>query len=226
VSVTTHLSRLLALPTDEEAGVLMYCSGVLALGGFTVWRDNGGMAPFSEFGNLYARRGDAPTLCLNAHLDCRHEGIGADDRCGIAAILDAVWAEEDGEVAVLLTTGEEIGGVGAQHVPIDWWQGIGLCASFDRHGNTDIITHYAGRQLAADDVLARVLQVAKAAGMSATPTPSTSMADAYSFADHVPCVNIATGFYDEHSPGEYYITEDVWQAAHVAACLMQERWTL
>ena len=215
-SVYKHLRHLLSFDTQDEASVANYCAVALVRAGFLVWLD--------EIGNLYgSHEVDNATLCLNAHLDARPEGIGADDRCGIAAILSAVEAE-DRPVKVLLTTGEEIGGAGAAVVHRCWWWGAGLCASFDRHGNTDIITHYAGKQLASDEILQRVFDVAYAGGMDPMRMASTSMADAHTFAEFVPAVNIATGFYREHSELETYDRADVAIAADVARRLISEKW--
>jgi len=215
--VRDYLRNLMAFAPEDEEGVAAYCCDELAHLGLRVRQD--------ETGNIYADSGVWAHVCLNAHLDCRPEGIGADDRCGIAAILGAVDTV-DAWQKVLLTTGEESGGIGSQEVPDWWWAGVNLCASFDRHGNTDIITHYAGRQLAPDATLERVAQVARRCGIRPNLTPSKSMADAYRFAEHVPCVNIATGFYDEHSRREYYVLEDVETAACVAAALVREDWYL
>ena len=125
---------------------------------------------------------------------------------------------------VLLTTDEEQGGIGGLEVPGEWFAGIGLCASFDRHGNTDIITHYEGKQLATDEVLARVEKLAYDAGMDPVLTPSRSMADASTFAQYTNCVNIATGFYWEHTAQEYCRRDDVVVAEAVAGRLVEEDW--
>ena len=215
VTVRKTLRELMAYSVDAEEDVRNYCVAALALAGFRV---------YLSCDNVYARRDDddrSPVVCLNAHLDSVRVGIGADDRCGITAIIGAV-NQTDCDARVLLTTGEETGGIGAGDVPLTWWPGIALCASFDRHGNTDIITHYAGRQLAPIATLERVAQIAERCGMPATLTRSTSMADAYTFAEHVEAVNIATGFYDEHSAREHYVLEDVETAACVAAALIRE----
>lgn len=209
-----HLRHLMSWRATDEDKVADYAAAQLVRAGFHVYME--------DPGNLFAWR-EHGALCLNAHLDSDRNGIGADDRCGIAAILTAV-NQCHRNVRVLLTTQEEIGGVGAQEVPVAWWEGVELCASFDRHGNTDIITHYAGKQLAPDPMLERVAEVARAAHMDVCLTSSQSMADAHTFADHVPAVNIATGFYYEHTGREYYVPDDVGQAAEVARLLMLENW--
>jgi len=209
-----HLRNLLAFAPEDEDGVADYCAVALMRADFTVSMDH--------VGNLFAWRG-VGRLCLNAHMDAIPQGIGADDRCGIAAILGAV-GRRDTEMKVLLTTGEEQGGIGAAEVPCGWFAGIDLCASFDRHGNTDIITHYAGKQLAKDEVLAQVEKLAYDAGMDPVLTPSQSMADASTFALYTNCVNVATGFYKEHSAQEYCVRDDVVVAEAVAWRLMGEDW--
>lgn len=110
--------------------------------GFDVTVDDAGEAYGGDFGNIYGiLRGDSskkPVLFC-AHLDTVSPGeniqpiikenmvctdgstiLGADDKCGIAAILEAVESivengSPHGDIEVLFTIGEEIGMLGSKH---------------------------------------------------------------------------------------------------------------
>lgn len=141
------LARFLELvridsPSGEEADVAAYCAEELVALGFEVRFDDSPPRTGSNSGNLVAERAgsapDAPVLVLSAHMDCVEpcrgvspviEGgivssagdtvLGADDKAGIAAILEAARriGEADGPrpaVKVVLTVCEEVGLSGAK----------------------------------------------------------------------------------------------------------------
>lgn len=121
-------------PSGQEREVLRYCDGLL--------RDAGFLSRFDAAGNLIAQKAgivtDAPRIFLNSHVDTvqpteglqvreidgvyRTDGttiLGADDKAGVAQILETVLALEEaqephGDLVVILTTGEEVGLVGAK----------------------------------------------------------------------------------------------------------------
>ncbi len=126
-------------PSRHEAHVARYCERALAALGFEVAFDGSASETGSDTGNLIARlRGTAPgRIALSAHMDCvdpcagvepvvedgviRSAGqtvLGADDKAGIAAILEGVRSViESGdsrpEIVVVLTTCEELSLLGA-----------------------------------------------------------------------------------------------------------------
>ncbi len=115
--------------------------------GFSVTRDNAGEETGGDTGNLLAfRKGEvpgAPILMLNAHMDTvqptaglvprLEDGwihtsgdtiLGADDKAGIAAIMEGVRSlvedgERIGDLEVIFTISEETGLIGAQHLAFD-----------------------------------------------------------------------------------------------------------
>ena len=128
-------------PAREERDVALFVSRELSELGFTVRFDDTAARTGSNTGNLIADLPSAPgasTLVLSAHMDCVEpcrgvepvvEGgivtsvgetvLGADDKAGIAAILDAVRRLVDDEIPrpsirVVITVCEEIGLVGAK----------------------------------------------------------------------------------------------------------------
>jgi tripeptide aminopeptidase len=129
-------------PSRREAELAGHCAALLEDLGFEVRTDASAAATGSNTGNLIATLPpldpDAPALVLSAHLDCVQpcEGVepvvlggyissagetvlGADDKAGIAAILEGVHRAIDdgvrrGPVRVVLTVCEEIGLAGAK----------------------------------------------------------------------------------------------------------------
>lgn len=128
-------------PTRSEAAVAAYCADVLAEAGCVVEFDDTASVTGSDTGNLIATLPGADstrTLVLAAHMDCVEpcrgvnpvitDGVvtssgetvlGADDKAGIAAIIEVVRraAESRGArptLRVVLTVAEENGLVGAK----------------------------------------------------------------------------------------------------------------
>lgn len=110
--------------------------------GFTVTVDNAGDVYGGDFGNIYGilpGNCDKKTVLFCAHLDTVSPGeniqpiikgeticsdgstiLAADDKCGIAAILEAVEdivenSSQHGNIEVLFTIAEEIGLLGSKH---------------------------------------------------------------------------------------------------------------
>jgi len=178
---STHDERLLATfidlvridsPSRCEARCAAYCESVLRESGCTVFYDESSGVTGSDTGNLIAELpGDVPkTLVLSAHLDCVEpcqgvvpevrEGVvfsagetvlGADDKAGLAAILEAVRRlVERGEprpsIRCIFTVQEEVGLVGAKALEPHAADGD-LCLVLDAAGRPGGIvvgspTHY------------------------------------------------------------------------------------
>lgn len=147
-------------PSGEEAAFGAWCAERLAALGFTVRFDDTAAASGSDSGNLIAERpGEAAglTVVLSAHLDTVGPGhgiepvvedgvvrsagdtvLGADDKAGVAAILEAVQrGVEEGRalppIRVLFTTGEERGLQGAKALDPAECTGD-VCLVLDAHG--------------------------------------------------------------------------------------------
>ncbi len=128
-------------PSGREGALARRCAGLLADLGMDVRYDSSAAATGSDTGNLVAEMpgsGSGRCVILSAHMDCVQpcEGVeplvqdgrvrsagqtvlGADDKAGIAAIVEAVrrLREEPGPYAgvrVLLTVQEEVGLRGAK----------------------------------------------------------------------------------------------------------------
>ncbi len=161
-------------PSGFEAEVAGHCAELLTQAGFSVRFDASAPVTRSNTGNLIAHlpgtAPSAPTLLLSAHLDCVEpcrgvepvvcDGVvssagdtvlGADDKAGVAAIVEGVRrAIEDGsargDVNVIFTVAEECGLRGAKAVDPDDTR-ADLCLVLDADGEPGAIvvgapTHY------------------------------------------------------------------------------------
>jgi tripeptide aminopeptidase len=143
--LTEHLIGLLRIPSTsrKEGTVAARLAEDLRALGATVVFDGAGVAVGGEVGNCIARLpgtvAGAPPLLLNGHMDnvpggtgvvvrdaglLRSDGrgiLGADDKAGCAAIVEALRAAVEGgvprgDVEVVFTICEEVGLQGAHHL--------------------------------------------------------------------------------------------------------------
>jgi tripeptide aminopeptidase len=144
-------------PPGEEGPVGDYCAAALREAGFDVSRD--------EWGNLVAARGldrSGQPIFLSGHVDTvaptaglevvEEEGVfrtngrtilGADDKCAVAAILEAAYQIHEGglphgPVRIVLSVKEEVGLIGAQQLDKEPLRGS-LGFVFDASGATGAI---------------------------------------------------------------------------------------
>lgn len=146
-------------PTGSEAECAAYCAARLEALGFDVRFDDSAAKTGSNVGNLIAElAGTSPrVLAFSAHLDCvepcrgvqpvLEDGVvssagdtvlGADDKAGIAATLEACERLVAGDgprvsLKVLFTVQEEAGLVGAKHLA-DSDAACDLCLVLDAEG--------------------------------------------------------------------------------------------
>lgn len=130
-----------------------------------VWRDNAG----NVLGELCipGRHVEVLPLLLSAHMDVKNssgEGkeilreenilrrpggiLGADDRAGIAAIINTIDMVKQYKIAcnlkVAFTVCEEIGMLGARQIDKSFFEGVSFAVSLDRRGETDIVVRTYG----------------------------------------------------------------------------------
>ncbi len=134
-------------PARQEKPIVAFTKALLESEGFSVREDNAAAAIGGNANNLIVHlpgtEPTAPRVFLSAHFDTveptenlvvsevdgifRSAGntiLGADDRCGVAAAIEALRCLRDsgephGDVFLLLSVAEEIGLLGAKQVPIE-----------------------------------------------------------------------------------------------------------
>jgi tripeptide aminopeptidase len=143
IEMFVELARQNTPPREELAAAELSKARLEALG-FECFYDQAGVRVGGNVGNLIAyKKGTvpaAPPIFFSAHFDTveptpglepivdgdyiRSDGktiVGADDKCGVAAIVEAMYLIQEnnipvGDIQLLLTICEEIGLVGAAHM--------------------------------------------------------------------------------------------------------------
>ena len=221
---TKRLLPLLKIngPSGRETAIRRFVEGQLK--GKTDWVD------VDAYGNLLAQKcyGPGPVVLLSAHLDTveasppRREIIqeghilrssagilGADDRAGIAVILELLdflpRSRFKGTVKVAFTVEEEIGCLGSREIDPDFLGDVIGAIVVDRRGNRDIVTSCAGRGRFCPDQYGRIFKEAGLlAGMPDWEMTPGGMSDAYVFAlMGIPSVNLSVGYHHPHTKREY-----------------------
>jgi tripeptide aminopeptidase len=143
--------------SGREGKVAKYVMQYLVQHNFSVYHDH--------YGNVLAERtfGEGPVLLLSAHMDTvvpfalgrrliwemdtlrSSEGIlGADDRAGIAILLEVIrrvdMLQPNGTLKVAFTREEEIGRVGSNEIPSKWLADVDMAIVADRRNRRDIVT--------------------------------------------------------------------------------------
>ena len=180
-------------------------------------------------GNLlgFVELGDGPTVLLSAHLDTveeivegreiieensilrSSEGIlGADDRAGVAAILEILSRVKKtnfrGTLKVAFTVEEEIGCLGSRAIDQDFIEDVDAAIVIDRRGNRDIVTSWSNYVHFCPEEYGRLFeQAGKLAGMDDWKITPGGISDAMVFAEYgIPSVNLSAGYQNEHKETE------------------------
>lgn len=171
--------------------------------------------------------GDGPTILLSAHMDLSSElvpgreiiedgtvlssseGIlGADDRAGIAAILEILSRVRRtnfcGKLKIAFTVEEEIGSVGAQNIEPSFLADVDGAIVLDRRGTRDIVVS-CGISLYAPASYGTLFEKAgKLVGMNDWRMTAGGISDARVYAEHgIPSVNLSVGYANEHTADEF-----------------------
>jgi len=185
------------------------------------------------YGNLLAEKvvgdGSGATVILSAHMDTvsnidknrkvifdkstqtfrSTKGVlGADDRAGIAIILAVLRNIErtsfNGKIKVCFSREEEIGCVGADHIPVDFYAGANLAIVVDRRGSRDIVTGCGEMYGFCSEAVGAFFEDCSALlDMDWKAVPG-GVSDACVFSSNgVHSVNLSAGYYNEHTDKEY-----------------------
>lgn len=172
--------------------------------------------------------GEGPTVLLSAHMDLYSEleagrrivrdgtqlsstrGIlGADDRAGIAVILELCRrihrTNFNGTLKVALTVQEEVGLVGAQRLEPAFLEDVDAAIVIDRRGTRDIVTSCAGVTPFCSPAYGELFEEAgRLAGMPDWHMTPGGSSDARIYARQfgIPSVNLSAGYRYEHTEQE------------------------
>jgi putative aminopeptidase FrvX len=211
--------------SGQEEKVVKYLKPVLETLCNNVFED--------AYGNLLAEKivgdGKGATVVLSAHMDTvdplpkgrkvlfnndtqcftSSKGIlGADDRAGIAIIL-AVLRNIDktsftGTIKVCFSREEEIGCVGADNIPVKFYEDAALAIVVDRRGHRDIVTGCGVMHgFCSKEVSSFLEDCSGLLDMNWKACPG-GVSDALSFSSNgIHAVNLSAGYNHEHTSKEY-----------------------
>ncbi|ADC51484.1 peptidase M42 family protein [Alkalihalophilus pseudofirmus OF4] len=179
-------------------------------------------------GNLlaYLNCGEGPTVLLSAHMDTVEEFsedryiieegtvlsssdgvLGADDRAGIAVVLEVLSriskTNFNGTLKVAFTVKEEIGCVGAREIDQEFISDIDAAIVVDRRGTRDIVTSNYSTSFCPDEYGELFEKAGQSLGMEDWKVTVGGSSDARVFAEYsIPSVNLSAGYLHEHTDFE------------------------
>ncbi|MDF2958623.1 MAG: peptidase family protein [Paenibacillus sp.] len=183
------------------------------------------------YGNVLAEKvygtGLGPTILLCAHMDTvwvdpdrkvvrngdvwssSSGPLGADDRAGIAIILDVLRTLDhtpsfQGRLKLAFTREEEIGRIGSEQIDPFWLEDVQLCIVVDRRGSRDIVVRNSRMKFCDPQIGDYFEAVGTKCGMSDWKAVQGGISDAVTFASYgIPSVNLSAGYEYEHTDEEY-----------------------
>jgi hypothetical protein len=197
-----------------------------------------------EFNNVCIRKGQPGTVpVVAAHLDNvqaaspvkiiqqtgrlygvdengERTGVGADDKAGVFVCLELL--ERFANIAVILFASEEVGGVGAQNAPAEWFKDAGYLIEFDCPGR-GLVSYTSGNErLFANDgeFIETAAPVMRAHGL--THWQQHPFSDVMVLRRRFPisCLNLSCGYYNWHQPDEFIVIEEVEAAVNAGEALI------
>ncbi|OEH86084.1 hypothetical protein BHU72_14240 [Desulfuribacillus stibiiarsenatis] len=183
-----------------------------------------------EAGNLLAEKKvgnqQGMTILLSAHMDTAgtfssnreiiregdiltsSEGIlGADDRAGIAVILDVLRRVEstrfNGTIKVSFTVQEEVGCIGSSMINPHWLEGVNAAIVVDRRGSRDIVINNRSTTFCHRAVGDFYEYVSTSIGMEDWKATTGGLSDTAVYARlGINSVNLSVGYQNEHTNRE------------------------
>lgn len=204
----------------------------------SLWMDESGNV-LGEL-NIPVRRNQFSTILLSAHqdvYDCTGEGkeiikqgnklrrnggvLGADDRAGIAAIINTIDILKQYQIGchlkVVFTVHEERGQEGANAIEKSFFDGVDFAVSMDRKGETDIVVRaHRGYEYCKEKQTQFITLLSewlwKDSQYHYQPgTGGVSDLIVWSQLD-IPSVNLSIGYFNEHTSNEY-LNLEAWHRA-------------
>jgi di/tripeptidase len=236
------LKQLLAVPSPsrrEEAMVAFLAEHIRQRG-----VERCGQMVTDEWHNVCIRKGKPGIVpCVAAHLDTVFEpanvkvmeklgvvfgkdergdyaGIGCDDKAGVYVCLELL--EKFDDIMVILFASEEVGGLGAQHAPAEWFKDVGYLIAYDCPSRGFVSYTCGGVRLFAND--GEFIQ--KAAPVMAAHELTTWQH--HPFTDvkilrrrfDFSCLNLSCGYYQWHRSDEFILVPEVEAAVTAGAALI------
>ena len=149
--------------------------------------------------------------------------LGADDGAGVMLLCWLMQNYVPGHY--VFTRGEECGGIGATFIAdncSDWLRQFDRAICFDRRDYSDVITHQGGQRCASDAFGEALSEALNEQGLLYMPSDKGIYTDCKEWIDEVAeCVNISTGYFNEHGPNEWLNLEHL---RTLAAAVLNISW--
>lgn len=146
------------------------------------------------------------------------EPLGADDGAGVAILCYMMYHKVPGRY--VFTRQEESGGIGATHIA-DTMTGVlkkySRAIAFDRRGTGEVIVVQGGTRCASDEFGDALSDALNEQGLLYMTSDKGVYTDTKEFRKSIPeCVNVATGYYQEHGSSEHLDLDHFMQLALAA----------
>lgn len=197
-------------------------------------------------GNLLVTKGEGPMPFFVAHLDQVHRhdeafslriedghlmarsrvsgkrlGVGGDDKSGIFIALTAL-AELPRAGAVFFRD-EEIGCLGSESAPLEWFDDASLILQCDRrHDQPDLVRNISGYRCAPDEFVEAVLALPEADGWREAERSSTDLGALAARGLAVAALNLSAGYLRPHSDEEFVDLRKLESAKNLALAIGRE----
>jgi hypothetical protein len=200
------------------------------------------------YGNYYRRIGNSDTM-FTSHLDTASKNmkkinlrefkkdgreymtsdgksiLGADDKAGVAIMVHMMEQGISGLYYFFI--GEEVGAVGSTRLSRGFdttphMKGIQRCISFDRRGNTSVITEQVTGVCCSDEFASALCGQLNSTGLSFRPDNTGIFTDSAMFVSNIrECTNISVGYMYEHTGREY---QDITFLEELASAVLDVNW--
>ena len=131
-------------------------------------------------------------------------GIGFDDKAGIICAIEIWKRMHKNGVRFIFTADEEVGGVGARHVPAEKIKDAAYIVEMDRRGSNDAIDVSGSTRLCSKEFL----EIWEALGFKSATGTFTDLNELKETAPKVNMINLSCGYYNAHTDNEYLVIEE------------------
>lgn len=126
-------------------------------------------------------------------------GVGFDDKAGIICAIEVWKRMKKKGMRIIFTADEEVGGVGASHVPAQKIEDAAYIVEMDRRGGNDVIDVSGYTRLASEEFV----KIWEDLGFKTATGTFTDLNEFKEMAPKVNMVNISCGYYKPHTNDEY-----------------------
>lgn len=199
-----------------------------------------------RFGNYFYQIGDDSRVIFTSHLDTvsgeykdiihtfdKHKKIvgtdgtttlGADDKAGVTIMLYMIENKIPGLYYFFI--GEEVGCIGSNKVSSQTQifnkHNYDKVISFDRRGNTSVITHQSKLRSCSDEFAENLCNELNSYGLGMETDETGVCTDSLEFINDIPeCTNISVGYLDEHTFDE---TQDLEFLVRISKACVKVDW--